>query len=344
MTILAAVCLSLYRIDGTQANLSLFITFAAINAVYCCKSPTPIYVKRISPLTRHLAIWDLFMDFSLLQPQARHPFLRDITALKPWVYYVIMVIDPILRFSWIFYAIFTHNTQHSTIVSFATALAEVVRRGLWAIIRVENEHCANVAQYKASRDTPLPYELKKPSLPYGLSGIAEASIPKEDDSLDLPPAAAAGGSPQTGRSTGIDSSPALGRTTSTVTGITTSPGKPSEEGPQPGSPAAGRASGASTFRRRHTDTIGKKSILRVMAEAHKQDFEKRRPPPEGARARSVPNEEGDEDGLRSEEEEEDEDEDDDSGSLEEERMQAREAETLIRRGKSSDEEEDRSWV
>lgn len=39
MTIIAAVCLSLYRINGTQANLSLFITFAAINAVYCCNSP-----------------------------------------------------------------------------------------------------------------------------------------------------------------------------------------------------------------------------------------------------------------------------------------------------------------
>jgi xenotropic and polytropic retrovirus receptor 1 len=38
MSIMAAVFLSVYRIDGTQTNLSLFIMFAAINAVYCCKS------------------------------------------------------------------------------------------------------------------------------------------------------------------------------------------------------------------------------------------------------------------------------------------------------------------
>ena len=101
------------------------------------------------------------MDFSLLQPHAHTWLLRDITALKSrWVYYVIMVLDPILRFSWVGIAIYTHNTQHSTVVSFTVALFEVVRRGMWALIRVENEHCANVAQYKASRDVPRPYHFE----------------------------------------------------------------------------------------------------------------------------------------------------------------------------------------
>jgi hypothetical protein len=39
MTILTAVWLSLYRIGDSQTNLSFFIAFASINAVYCCKSP-----------------------------------------------------------------------------------------------------------------------------------------------------------------------------------------------------------------------------------------------------------------------------------------------------------------
>jgi hypothetical protein len=38
MTILTAVWLSLYRIGDSQTNLSFFIAFATINAVYCCKS------------------------------------------------------------------------------------------------------------------------------------------------------------------------------------------------------------------------------------------------------------------------------------------------------------------
>ena len=276
------------------------------------------------------------MDFSLLQPQARSPFLRDITALKSWIYYVIMVVDPILRFSWIFYAIFTHNTQHSTAVSFATALAEAIRRGLWAIIRVENEHCSNVAQYKASRDTPLPYELKKSPSPPTLSAIAETSSQGVDSSDDLPPVTAIPS--KTAHSTGIDASPVLGRTSSA------SPGH-RDQGAAPH--AAATSSAAGTFRRRYTETIGKKSILRVMAEAHKQDFEKKRPPPEGAKVRSVHGEEEDdgEDGLRSEEEEEDDDDDDDeSGSLQEERMQAREAETLIKRARGSGDGDDDAWV
>lgn len=41
MTILTAVWLSLYRIGDSQTNLSFFIAFASINAVYCCK-PSPI--------------------------------------------------------------------------------------------------------------------------------------------------------------------------------------------------------------------------------------------------------------------------------------------------------------
>lgn len=39
MTILSAVCLSLFRIQNTHMNLALFITFSVINAVYCCKAP-----------------------------------------------------------------------------------------------------------------------------------------------------------------------------------------------------------------------------------------------------------------------------------------------------------------
>ena len=125
------------------------------------------------------------MDFSLLQANANRRLLRDITALRPvWIYYLIMVVDPILRFSWIFYALFTHDAQHSTVVSFMVAFAEVVRRGLWTLLRVENEHCANVAQYKAARDTPLPYHLdlfvQRPSLEAAAAAACVTAAVMED--------------------------------------------------------------------------------------------------------------------------------------------------------------------
>ncbi|KAK1761008.1 EXS family-domain-containing protein [Echria macrotheca] len=282
MSILTAVFLSCFRIHNSETNMSLFITFAAINAVYC-------------------SVWDLFMDFSLLQAHARHPLLRPITALKQtWIYYVIGGIDPILRFSWIFYAIFTHNTQHSTVVSFCVAFAEVARRGMWTLLRVENEHCANVAQYKASRDTPLPYHLHDEESSQDISRIPSVL----DDTQASPDSVA------------ISMGTTRTRTQGSVRISTSGEARPSPPGLlQP-------EDGRNTYGRTRSDTIGKRSILQAMAEAHKQDFEKRKPVEE-VRAAELGDEEDDE---RSGEE----DDDDDTGSVEEERMQLREAEGLMK--------------
>jgi hypothetical protein len=52
-----------------------------------------------------------------------------------------MVIDPLLRFNWVFYAFYINELQHSAALSFFVALTEVTRRGIWVLFRVENEHC-----------------------------------------------------------------------------------------------------------------------------------------------------------------------------------------------------------
>jgi hypothetical protein len=101
------------------------------------------------------------MDWSLLQPNANKSFLRDVRGYKnPYYYYIAMILDPILRFNWIFYSIYTSNIQHSSLVSFLVGFSEVSRRGMWTLFRVENEHCSNVALFKAFRDVPLPYKIE----------------------------------------------------------------------------------------------------------------------------------------------------------------------------------------
>ncbi|KAK5662972.1 hypothetical protein OQA88_6384 [Cercophora sp. LCS_1] len=283
MSIMTAIFLSCYRIDGSEANLGLFITFATINAIYC-------------------SIWDLFMDFSLLQSHARRPWLRDITALKQvWIYYAIGGIDPVLRFSWIFYAIFTHNSQHSTAMSFFVAFSEVLRRGMWTLLRVENEHCANVAQYKASRDTPLPYHLETSPEQTG----DEAPTTQGEQTASPSSVAISMGTTRT-------------RPGGSVRIPTATDARPSPAGgPQP-------EEGRGTFSRTRSDTLGKRSILQAMAEAHKQDFEKRKPAGEVQATRLDDEEE------RSGDEEEEDDDDEETGSLEEERMQIRESEGFTR--------------
>jgi hypothetical protein len=102
------------------------------------------------------AYWDMCIDFQLGQRQAPS-YLREILAFNSlWWYKSAIIINPILRMTWIFFVIFDPNIQHSNIVSFVVALVEVFRRGLWVVFRVESEHCANIARQKASRDLPSP--------------------------------------------------------------------------------------------------------------------------------------------------------------------------------------------
>lgn len=131
--------LSMYRIEKVTRFQAPFITFALLNAAY-------------------VSVWDLAMDWSLGNAYAKHPLLREILAFRRvWVYYVAMVLDVIVRFNWIFYAIFAYDIQHSAVLSFVVSFSEVCRRGMWTIFRVENEHCTNVLLFRASRDVPLPY-------------------------------------------------------------------------------------------------------------------------------------------------------------------------------------------
>lgn len=63
----------------------------------------------------------------------------------PIFYYLAMIIDTLIRFNWVFYMIFAGDQQHSSLVNFFISLTEILRRWLWAFIRMENEHCEKFA-------------------------------------------------------------------------------------------------------------------------------------------------------------------------------------------------------
>lgn len=164
-TVLFYATLSMYRIDEDLRFKAVFVTFALLNAIYT-------------------SVWDLAMDWSLGNPYAKSPFLREVLAFhREWVYYIAMVIDVIIRFNWIFYAIFTHNIGHAAVLSFVISFSEVCRRGMWSIFRVENEHCTNVLLFRASRDVPLPYDLPQQTV----SAPNEDGQPAEDLQLQDQP-------------------------------------------------------------------------------------------------------------------------------------------------------------
>lgn len=161
-TILYYLSLSVYRIDKTVHLRAFFIVCATINAVYCSKSSCTFFFLQMQELTFSLlGVWDIVMDWSLVAPYSNNPYLRDRLGYKSkWIYYAAMIIDPILRFNWIFYAIYANDIQHSAAISFFVSLSEILRRAIWTVFRVENEHCTNVGRFRASRDVPLPYEVE----------------------------------------------------------------------------------------------------------------------------------------------------------------------------------------
>ncbi|KAL1970941.1 hypothetical protein VTN77DRAFT_2775 [Rasamsonia byssochlamydoides] len=167
--ILYYMTLSMYRIHQATSFQVIFIVFAFINAAYA-------------------SVWDLAMDWSLCNPYAPNPFLRELLAFrKVWIYYVAMVMDVVVRFNWIFYAIFAHDVQHSALLSFFVALSEICRRGMWTVFRVENEHCTNVHLFRALRDIPLPYHVPLPSSA-GDCGPAENAVPLQEQAPPTPAA------------------------------------------------------------------------------------------------------------------------------------------------------------
>jgi len=186
------------------------------------------------------------MDWSLLQTDAKRRFLRDVRGYKnPRWYYLAMILDPILRFNWIFYSIYTHDLQHSTMVSFLVGFSEVTRRGIWTIFRVENEHCSNVARFKASRDVPLPYDIET---------SPEDSTAENQTGQQQPPIEAI---PSTPSATGLASF--------TKHRSRTSGGEQQQQTPD------------SEFRRRAPT----RTFTKIIADAHTQDFEKKRKPGAG---------------------------------------------------------------
>lgn len=135
--------LSLWRIDRNDSYRALFITFASINSTFTSS-------------------WDIFMDWSLLQPGSKNFLLRDeLFYEKPIYYYIAMVIDVIFRFLWVIYVIFPGQLQQLAITSFCLAAAELFRRFVWMFFRMENEHRTNVTLFRASRESPLPYHLSR---------------------------------------------------------------------------------------------------------------------------------------------------------------------------------------
>ncbi|CCH63143.1 hypothetical protein TBLA_0J01470 [Henningerozyma blattae CBS 6284] len=142
----------------------------------------PIFIVMASLNSMYTSIWDIMLDWSLLQSsdldslnnKNKNFLLRNdlyFAGNRNWkdgsyskwgksVYYFAMIFDIVIRFQWIVYAIAPQTIQQSAVTSFVLATTEVIRRFIWVIFRVENEHVANVQLLRVVGDSPLPYPIE----------------------------------------------------------------------------------------------------------------------------------------------------------------------------------------
>jgi xenotropic and polytropic retrovirus receptor 1 len=119
------------------------------------------YVLIASIGTAYSFIWDVKKDWGLANPRAKNRMLRDeLMYGSPALYHAIIAVNLVLRVSWVM-TIAPHSFGLDGFPKEAlyTTLAgvEIFRRGVWNLLRLENEQLNNCGQYRAVVNVPLPF-------------------------------------------------------------------------------------------------------------------------------------------------------------------------------------------
>lgn len=99
------------------------------------------YIPLMAISSLYASYWDIANDFQLMQLSSTRPLLRDKLLYEgnERFYYFVMVVDPALRFLWTLS--FTPYGGHPFYVLF-----EIVRRSLWACLRMEIGYIQELAR------------------------------------------------------------------------------------------------------------------------------------------------------------------------------------------------------
>jgi len=115
-----------------------------------------IFIGAIS--TCYNLFWDIYLDWGCGRQNNLHFFLREKLTYPQVSYYLAIVYDIIVRTSWTWNFIHIKSSL-SEWKNLLTCTLEVIRRAVWALIRVENEYLSNPENYRTILAIPdLPVE------------------------------------------------------------------------------------------------------------------------------------------------------------------------------------------
>eukprot|EP01084_Bolivina_argentea_P291837 501619_1 len=106
--------------------------------------------------TIYAFMWDLIKDWGLLHFDCKYILLRNQLRFNPMHYYIAIIINFLFRISWGIY-LFPRSFLISIQVHYIAlglGAIEIIRRCIWNIFRLENEHINNCGEFRVVKDIP----------------------------------------------------------------------------------------------------------------------------------------------------------------------------------------------
>ncbi|KAL6465345.1 hypothetical protein MHYP_G00254780 [Metynnis hypsauchen] len=149
---------------GKYSTVFLMVTFAGLyniareRAAPAMEVNAYLYLWAVATCLSVLVTvsWDLRMDWGLLQGNGL--LKEELVYSREVYYYAAMLADVLLRISWAINILLAQMKDSAAASTASAVLAplEVLRRSMWNLFRLENEHLKNCEQCRAVRDFEFP--------------------------------------------------------------------------------------------------------------------------------------------------------------------------------------------
>ena len=113
-----------------------------------------IYVTFGLFATTYQLCWDVYVDWGIGRPESKIFLLRDKIVYPRKFYYIAIILDGVIRFSWLLSFIDLNKDKFDEWKNLFLTVIEVYRRVQWCIIRIENENTTNPEKYRTILTIP----------------------------------------------------------------------------------------------------------------------------------------------------------------------------------------------
>ena len=113
-----------------------------------------LYITIAIIVNLYQSFWDIYVDWGLGRIHSSNFFLRDKIVYPKEFYYIAIVLDVLIRYSWTLDFIHLNKKKYDEWKNLLFAIIELYRRVQWCIIRIENENTTNPEKYRTILTIP----------------------------------------------------------------------------------------------------------------------------------------------------------------------------------------------